>query len=231
MAITIQQLEDAAKIADQLKAERDSATLKNMIATFSKYGSLTYRQEEYAKHLIESNDQSVIDSLRDFAMEWANDPKLREKYEVIARYYSTTQYYGKAVKSVTNAIKDCHAPNYRLCKPMVSNAYAQKVWDSHKAPAMWKVGDMVAIRANPKGNTHLPPQISRYKSRHNQECNYWGDLTYIVIEVNSKPISEAYTYNKTSGGCRWYKLLPVGVPCQVEVMECNLKKVLKKKVT
>jgi hypothetical protein len=230
MTVTIEELEKAERIATLKGEQYEAGILKDFIYFMEKRGGLSLRQVQFALHLVEKNSQEDLDKGREFAMQWASDPKLREKYEVIARYYSTTPYYGKAVKSVMKAVREHCAPDYWVCKPMIGNKYAQKVWDSHSAPPKWKVGDMVAFRSNPKGNLLLPPQISRYR-RQDGERPYWGDLSFIVVEVDSMPISEAYAYNKTSGGTRWYKLLPVGVPCQVHAMECNLKKVLKKKVT
>ena len=50
----------------------------------------------------------------------------------------------------------------------------------------------------------------------------------MVFAVDHKPIVKALSYNKSSGGTRYYKLLPVGMAQTIEAMECDLKKLLKK---
>jgi len=98
---------------------------------------------------------------------------------------------------------------------MVNNKYAEKVWKSHTTPPLWSVGDMATLRANPKGTY----------SWHYQRVSL---TSLMIIEVDSKPIDKALTYNKSSGGTRYYKVLPVGLPQPIDIMECDLKKLLKK---
>ena len=48
----------------------------------------------------------------------------------------------------------------------------------------------------------------------------------MVLAVGHRPIDKALAYNEKSGGTRYYKLLPVGHAQPVEVLECDIKKLL-----
>ena len=239
MTVTYKQLERAASNAAKIGKLRMANTLTDFMRSIKKYGSLTHRQEAYAKSLLETyGDKAIADQQKaqaEWRKEWDKDPALREKAGVVASYYLTTPYYNKeaeAVKRVLSGKDDSTLPDKSRLHHMISNKYAENVWRSHKGEQKWKVGDMVAIRKTYKGSLDMGLKIAMHSYRsQNTGIPMYDELDYMVVQVDSKPIDQAYTYDAKRGGCRYYKLLPVGVPTAVHVMECNLKKTLKKKVT
>jgi len=240
MTVTYEQLEKGVNIAHKLNKINHANTMTDMMRSIKKYGSLTYRQGQYAQLLLEQYSEQALAQATQEESEWLqiwqNDPELREKAAVIASYYLTTPYYAneaRAIRGVINGTEDIskYFEKGRIMR-MVGNKYAQNVWNSHKGEPKWKVGDMVAIRKTYKGSLDMGLKIALHGYRsQNLGIPMYDELSYMVVQVDSKPIDQAYTYDAKRGGCRYYKLLPVGVSCAVHVMECNLKKVLKKKVT
>ena len=105
---------------------------------------------------------------------------------------------------------------------MLFNEYADKVWASHKAPLIWKAGDLVCCRATSKV-TGFTYQIRREGVNVNSDpC--------MVIETNSKPISNAIKHNEKTGGARWCAINPIGTTHIFHVMEKDLKKYRQPKV-
>ncbi len=240
MTITKEQLQEAAENAAKLKRLRDANTLTDFLRSIKKYGSLTQRQEAYAQLLVDKNSNKALKELAEADAEWRNEwnnsPELQKKAEVIASYYATTQYYNNDARGGLVALGklDGHwtLPAKRRLLGMINNKYAANVWKSHSSEAKWKVGDMVAIRKTYKGQLAMGSNIeTRAYLANRTDKPMYDELTYMVVQADSKPIDQSYSYDPKRGGCRYYKLLPVGVPTAVHVMECNLKKVLKRKVT
>jgi len=201
---------------------------------------LTHRQASYAQLLIDKNSNKAMEMMAladsEWKKEWEADPELRKKSEVVASYYLTTPYYNNDAKGVLSALGKTEEvrplPSKSRLYGMISNKYAENVWESHTSEPKWKVGDMVAIRKSHKGELRLGNKIATHSYHANSlGLPMFDDLTYVIVEVDSKPISESYQYDSKRGGCRYYKLLPVCIAATVHFMECNLKKVLKKKVT
>ena len=234
MTITVKQLSDASEIAMRLGNDRDSITLQDLTSSFRRYGSLTPRQADFAQNLINRNSEAAIAANADWENRWRVDEELREKAEVIAKYYSKTGYFRNVVNSILASIRGdtTVAPRMQAVMRMIENKYAEKVWQSYKAPPKWKVGDMVTIRLSCKGELPYVNGIARtpwQAENSNLPCIY--DLSYMIVAVDSKPIDQAYAYSKTAGGTRYYRVIPVGLAVQFDIMECNLKKLLKRQVT
>ena len=238
MNITIQTLKDASENAVKMGRLRDASVLDDMQRSIKVYGRLTERQIRYAQTLIDKNSSEAIlkELERDagWGRELESNQELREKGKVIARYYIKTGYY-RDIATDTLAFlsgQSSTPPRRQGFMRMVVNKYADKVWESYKSPPKWKVGDLVTIRKSCKGELPYVNGIARtpwQAENSNLPCIY--DLSYMIVAVDSKPIAQAYTYSKTAGGTRYYKLLPVGMSVQLDIMECNLKKLLKKQVS
>tara|TARA_Y100001970_G_scaffold178399_1_gene217232 strand:+ start:1160 stop:1924 length:765 start_codon:yes stop_codon:yes gene_type:complete len=244
-------IQKTIEAAEKLGNKRDAYTLNSFLRHRQKR-KLTYRQEDFLKKLIERNDEAALKALADknaeWEREWRTNDELRAKAEVIANYYLTTAYYNsparrviqwRKIESFTAHSEEEKNELYATCLPperqlmsMVNNKYANKVWQSHIAEPKWKVGDMVAIRKTYKGTLGFGDNIAtRHYVARVRGVPMYDELSYMVIAVDSKPIDEALKYNEKTGGCRYYKLLPIGHPTPVDVMECNLKKLLKKQVS
>jgi len=243
-------IQKTIEAADKLGNKRDVYTLGSLLR-YRQKRKLSHRQEDFLKKLIQRNDESALKALADknaeWEREWRSNDELRAKAEVIANYYLTTTYYNVPARKVIQWRKiesftahseeekselyaDCLPPKRQVLR-MVNNKYAENVWQSHNAEPKWKVGDMVAIRKSYKGTLNLGNKIATSHWHGKQGFPMFDELSYLIVAVDSKPISESLKYDKSRGGCRYYKLLPVGYPTPVDVMECNLKKLLKKQVS
>ena len=98
-------------------------------------------------------------------------------------------------------------PDYSSFDKMISNEYANNVWESHKAEPKFAVGDLVRLRAN-----------ADVGFRHRQ-VDSW-----MVIAIGNKPITKSHKYNEKVGGTKRYELLEVGGTIVVSVIEKALKK-------
>ena len=219
-------IERTIENANKLGNKRDAYTLGSLLKHRQKK-KLTYRQEDFLKKLIERNDAKAIkakaDANADWAKEWQADAELREKAEVVARYYAKAGYYSTASAGVLMSLKgdtDMLPKRYSVMK-MINNPYAEKVWESQRHAPLWSVGQLVCCRATASGRFHLVSGDKQY-------WKHAGDGVYTIIQVNSRPIDKALSYKPKQGGARYYKLLMLGSSRIIEVMEMDLKNVQKK---
>lgn len=76
-------------------------------------------------------------------------PEMREKMQIVARYYRATgQYYRSIVDKVLS--DSDFVPTMRQWKKLVENKYAQKVLESHFSEPKYNVGQLVAYRSSAK---------------------------------------------------------------------------------
>ena len=230
----LQLIRKTKEIAKRLGNMRDASTLSSLLRQRDRK-KLTSRQESFLNSLIERNSEAAVQAKADakavWVAEWANLPSdYHEKVRVVAEYYRMTGYFQRAALGVLNWFA-CEAgkqgaavselavvhelPSQKSIDKMINNKYAQKVWESHTTPPLWAVGDMCTLRANPKMSYPW----------HYQRVSL---TSLMIIEVDTKPIDKALTYSKSSGGTRYYKVLPVGMAQPIDVLECDLKKLLKK---
>ena len=216
----LQLIRSTMKIATTLGNRKDAYMLRSFLKQRERK-KLSERQEWYLQIVVERNSEQTIRSRQDaqnqWTNEWLSDDQFRRKAKVIAEYYLRSGYF----RDIAEAVKDWRPDNGVILPPkhkierMVNNKYAEKIWKSHTTPPLWAVGDMATIRANIRGTY---PWL--YKPI--------AQTSLMIIEVDSKPIDKALTYNKSSGGTRYYKVLPVGLTQPIDIMECDLKKLLKK---
>ena len=76
-------------------------------------------------------------------------PEMREKMQIVARYYrATSQYYRSIVDKVLS--DSDFVPPMRQWKKLMENKYAQKVLESHFSEPKYNVGQLVAYRSSAK---------------------------------------------------------------------------------
>ena len=194
----LQLIRSTIKIATTLGNRKDAYMLSSFLKQRERK-KLSERQEWYLQKLVERNSEQTIRSRQDaqnqWTNEWLSDDQFREKAKVIAEYYLRSGYF----RDIAMAVKDWRPDNGVILPPkhkierMVNNKYAEKVWKSHTTPPLWAVGDMATLRANIRGTY---PWLYRPVSQ----------TSLMIIEVDSKPIDKALTYNKSSGGTRYYKV-------------------------
>ena len=219
--------------AQVLKNRNDASVLYSMLRQRQRK-PLSSRQQSFLEVLVERNSDTAIQQKREaqseWETEWAEQHELRAKAEVIAEYYLRAGYF----RDIAMGIKDWTPDNNVILPPrhkiekMLSNKYAEKVWTSHTAPPKWAVGDMVTLRKQLKGDVPKGFTGAGWNRYGTADKPLWHETSFMVLAVGHRPIDKALAYNEKSGGTRYYKLLPVGYAQPVEVLECDIKKLLKR---
>jgi len=221
--ITYEQLKNAAAKADQAGDSYAGRILLSMSDKLMKWGKLTLRQTDFARSLIERHSPEATEAKRKWANRVKGDQELQEKIKVIANYYSNTTYFSATCGDCLSWLEskeDKWLPSEHSISKMIDNEYSNKVWESHKGQQIWNVGDLVQVRQN------AAIQASSIDFwLHNGECRNW---VWMIVEVNSRPIDRSIGYNEKRGGARYYRLFKLGGTQQIDVIECELKRVPKK---
>ena len=223
--------------------------LQSFLTQWKQRGSLTVRQKSYAKSLIERNSDEIIRKSSEY-LEDFKDETLKAEAIAVCLYYTDSQYYrqGSICKRLLQWFESPDTtipPTYPEWQQVFENKYAKLVRDSHNNAPLWKPGDLIMIRkassmnADYKGaGTGL--DAIRITERHyyspklsaeDKAKPYIWDIPMTIIQVDSKPISKAMTYKAKAGGTRWYTVLPLGYAFTFKVMERDIKKVIKKRIS
>jgi hypothetical protein len=221
--ITYDHLKKAAKIANDLGDEYAVRVLTSMSEKLMKWGKLTLRQTDFARSLIERNSPEAVESKNKWVERIKEDKELQERIKVVSEYYSATQYFSATSRDFLSWLKekdDKWLPSERSIMKMIDNKFSNKIWESHKGKHIWNTGQLVQVRQN----AEIQP-VTKDFWMHRAECRQW---VWMVIEADSKPISRAIGYDEKKGGARYYRLVRLGGTQQVDVIECELKKVQKK---
>ena len=157
------------------------------------------------------------------------DEEYRKDVEIVCRYYIMSGYYRNTAREWLSFVLDpascVGTPNIESLEKMMGNKYAQNIVENTKAPAKFAVGELVQMRSNPSWENVKSENGGNAYAR-----DVLGYDAFMVIEVDSRPVSRPLTYHKTQGGTRWYKLLPLGSTSTFEVCERELKRPTKKVV-
>ena len=223
--ITYEQLKDAAAKADRAGDNYAGRILLSMSDKLMKWGKLTLRQTDFARSLIERHSPEATEAKRKWADRIKGDKELQEKIEVIANYYSNTTYFSATCGDCLSWLKhkeDKWLPSEHSISKMIDNEYSNKVWASHKGQQIWNAGDLVQVRQNAAiQHRHIAPDFLQHR-------NEYRDWVWVIVEANSRPIDRSIGYNEKKGGARYYRLLKLGGTQQIDVIECELKRVPKK---
>ncbi len=216
---------------ENLKAKplspRHSEVVESFTNAFRKWGRLTPRQESFLTSIEGDYDEAVIAERKRKLKRLDEDEAYRRDVQTICEYYIQSGYYRSTAREALAYIQDPKAcampPNLAGIEKMMNNKYAQNILDTTNAPAKYTVGELVQLRANPSWDNIKSCDASNYYPRA-----ILGIEAFMVIEVNSSPVSRPLTYHKTQGGTRWYKLLALGSTQTFEVIERELKRPTKK---
>jgi hypothetical protein len=193
-----------------------------------KWGSLSERQVNYFDSIAANYTAEKLQERASFARRLRKDEDYRERVRLVSEYYGRTGYYRGAASDALIFLNqptdsEVSPPKYEDVEKMLNNKYAQNILESHFAEAKFTVGEMVQIRA---GLTR-----DNVKGGPNTKENplYWGkgklkQSTFLVVKVDSSPITRSLVYDEKKGGTRWYTLLPLGSTCTIEVIERELKR-------
>jgi hypothetical protein len=181
---------------------------------------LSVGQINYVNSLMETFSDKTLDEEENWVSEWESNPKIRERADVVSKYYiSQKGWFLDVAKDIQRIMgtdsPSLEAPDWAMTDRMLYNDYAKKVWANHVAPHRWKAGELVCCRANARtegwGYFNRTEKVDVYKD----PC--------MVIESGSKPISNATKYDEKRGGCRWVSINPIGTAHIFHVMEKDLK--------
>ena len=223
--ITYEQLKNAAAQADQAGDSYSGRILLSMSEKLMKWGKLTLRQTDFARNLIARNSPEAAEVKSKWVDRVKGDKELQERIEVIARYYSSTTYFSATSGDCLtwfDCKQDKWLPSEHSTMKMIDNKFSNKIWESHKGQQIWNVGDLVQVRRN------AAIQYRNITPNFWQHRNEYREWVWMVAEANSRPIDRSVTYNEKKGGGRYYRLLRLGGSQQIDVIECELKKVPKK---
>ena len=194
---------------------------------------LSERQLAFLASLALRNSDAAVEASEDFALQMECDYDFREEARIVAQYYRKQVKYF-ALASTANLIlgyldgKCSVLPTYSEYKRIRDNKYAKNVLESAQKPELWKVGDLVNIRASCEHicwQNNLDRNLFRqYGYRKDEAKPRLYDCTFMIIAVNPRPIEKSLKYSEKNGGCRYYKLMPLGMTVTVDVMERDLKK-------
>ena len=223
MTYTIDQIDKTIKRASEIYSPttymgKKLSILKDLRNKLDSKWDLSDAQVNYLENLMEAFSNEVLAKAENWVHDWANDSEIRERGDVISKYYIAQKGWFMEVANVTqsslNGVVD-HPPDFYQFDRMVHNEYAEKVWRSHKAPHRWKAGELVCCRANARTDGwHYYNRVEGLNV-HKDPC--------MVIESGSKPISNASKYDEKRGGCRWVAINPIGSNHIFHVMEKDLK--------
>ena len=195
---------------------------------------LSERQLVFLASLALRNSDAAVEASEEFALQMECDYDFREDARIIANYYKgQVQYFAMAstAELILKYLKgeSTLLPTYSEYKRIRHNKYADKVMESAKTPPIWNAGDLVCIRANARKIRYngMGSAGQFYHRYNNPTAPKITEITCMIVAVDSRPINEALQYHPKQGGCRWYKLMPLGMGATIEVMERDLKKTKK----
>lgn len=192
-----------------------------------KYGSLTDGQVDYFHKIASQYTDEALQERADFGRMLKEDVAFRERLRIVSEYYLRTGYFRNVARSCLFFLEGTGSydpPVYEQVKKMISNKYAQNILESHLNPAKFAVGEMVQLRAsfgrdNIRGDDGCSPRKWIWASKDTIKAS-----SFLVVEVDSCPLSRSLAYCSTKGGTRWYKLLPLGETELIHVIERELKR-------
>jgi hypothetical protein len=221
--ITYELLKDAAELAEKSGDSYAERVLTSMSQNLMKWGKLTLRQSDFARKLIERNSPEAVEAKAKWIDHVKADKKLQEKIQVIAQYYSSTEYFSATSRDYLSWLKekdDKWLPSENSIMKMINNKFSKKVWESYSSPKIWDIGELVQVRQNSDAHP-----VTKDFWKYRGEFRNW---VWMVIQVDPKPIDRGIGYDEKKGGARYYRLLQLGGTQQIDVIECELKRVPKK---
>ena len=224
MTITRNQLRQAVINAEKLGNRRDELTLNDMARNLKKWGTLTIRQTEFAKALLERNSGEKVKATEGadeaHKLQWEN-PEYREWILFLARFFSKSDQtaYLEHVKNrrrhastVLREHLDGSVPSLSYCKSILTSKLAPRLRVIYDHPPIYPLGELVAIRRSEL--THWAIQQG-----HDKQMGF-------ITEIEPTPVDTVVTYNKTKGGTKTYQIMfPSG---SVTLRENQIKLVSRK---
>lgn len=251
LPLTPEKLTAAAERAVKIGNTYHAGVLRDMANNLKKWGDLSHRQNQYCLKLLHQNSEEKLVEGEGFYEKLLADATLLEEAKAVCEYYSGGRYagYSRTAQEFLRHLRwpkefpDLPSPSDFL--RIFENKYAEKVRESVRNPLRYTVGDLVMIRKGSWGELEDPAtpgcgssfsgtlrQSYRLSDTHalSNKPSLW-ELPCMVLEADHRSINNALTYSKSRGGARWLKVLPLGHVQAIDVMERDLKKCQKKRVS
>ena len=193
--------------------------ISDFVRAVQKWGKLTEGQERYLTAIENEYSQEAVAQREKTLQRLLGDDEYRTDVKAVCDYYLATGYYRTCALNTLQFLRDgdtTNPPHLPSIKKMMENKYAQNVLASIRSEPKFEVGELVQLRAN--------------VSRDNFKGSYLlaQAKAFMVVEVGSRPVTRALSYDEKRGGTRWYKLLVMGSTDTIEVIEKELKRPTKK---
>ena len=217
-------IEQIDKLLDKNLTSNHRDIVDSFRKNLLKYGSLTGRQVDYFHKIASNYTDEALQREADFYRKLKEDQDFRERLRVVAEYYQRTGYYRSVAYTTLQHLSNpsgWQAPDSRQVIKMMDNKYAKNVVASYFGEQKFAVGDLVQLRATVGKDTIRGEHSTIRKLFTNGD---WKKASFIVVEVNSSPITRSLSYDEKKGGTRWYSLLPLGDTSTIEVIERDLKR-------
>ena len=210
MTITRTQLRNAVINAEKLGNRRDASTIRDMARNLKKWGTLTIRQAEFAKALLERNSNEKVkaaDGVQAAHVKGWENPEYRDWIVFLARFFSGSQQTAYQMhiqnrRPRANAILLAHlggsAPSWKDCEFLLNSKLSARLRKIYDNPPIYSLGELVAIRHS---------EISHWDLQQGA-----GKEMGFITEIEPIPVNTVVTYNKTKGGTRVYDVMfPTGL--------------------
>ena len=194
--------------------------VSDFMRAVQKWGKLTEGQEGFSLPLRTSTVKRQEVAQREKTLQrLLGDDEYRTDVKAVCDYYLATGYYRTCALNTLQFLRDgdtTNPPHLPSIKKMMENKYAQNILASIRSEPKFEVGELVQLRANVSWDNFK----GTYSSANAK--------AFMVVEVGSRPVTRALSYDEKRGGTRWYKLLVMGSTDTIEVIEKELKRPTKK---
>ena len=227
MTITRNQLRKAVVNAEKLGNNRDASTIRDMARNLKKWGTLTIRQAEFAKALLERNSDEKVKAGEGaeeaHKLQWET-PEYREWILFLARFFSKSRQtaYLEHIKGRRVSANYVIATNiggyggscppWKHCERLLTSKLVERLRVIYENPPVYPLGELVAIRRSEL--THWAIQQG-----HDKQMGF-------ITEIEPAEVDTVGTYHKTKGGTKTYQIMfPSG---SVTLRENQIKLVSRK---
>ena len=175
---SVEQLEKLLPLA---KTNWEKSFLTSILEQVKRKPSLSVAQVETFKKLEVSLTKGAEDNTA-FAKVFTEEQ--REKYRVACEYYSTTVYYGSAIREYREQVAlgtfSSFVPSAKSFVALVENKYFAKIWAAFRAVPRFHCGDLVVAKK------YLVKGINRVTN-----YNAYNDIALILKADPQTPLSPA----------------------------------------
>ena len=209
--------------AEENPNEKHLEVINSFLNSSEKYGNLTPRQASYFQSIQKQyspEQQAEIEKCRDRLL---YDEEYKNDLKIVAEFYAITGYYRNIVMRLQDWFgsvevhggHECDIPaNYHASiDRMLNNKHAQQVLESQKTTPLYQLGSLVTLRSHSSVTASTWRKV--YGLLKSQAC--------VITKIDSKPIDQSLTYNKSRGGTRYYTIFAPSLGKSYDIIERDLK--------